>query len=303
MMTSNKNKLELRHLHHPKVRDLAWALGTPSLVKHQKELPMLSSEWWMQEFLNAQDWLLELDRDPSALLIYLDPNRGRRIGLAFEDLLRCWLDWHPEYSCLATDIPIYDGKRTVGAFDFLIQTPDDVLHLEVAVKYYLCLENSQDWVNWIGPSRRDHLGKKLTKMRDRQLQLLLTPLGKKCLEEHQLPHPTRVAGTIKGIFFQYWGGEDIVPMSCHTVDGIWMFCEDFVGIYRDCHEDCRFVERIRPDWLAPLQLQEANNWDREEIFTPIMLSQMIYESSLRMWIEKQRIVVVPDHWDQMERVL
>ena len=46
----------------------------------------------------------------------------------------------------------------------LIQTPDDVLHLEVAVKYYLCLENSQDWVKMDrGPSRRDHLGKKLTR--------------------------------------------------------------------------------------------------------------------------------------------
>ena len=71
------NKLDLRHLHHPKVRDLAWALGTPSLVNHQKGLPMLSSEWWMQEFLNAQDWLLELDRDPSALLIYLDQMRKK----------------------------------------------------------------------------------------------------------------------------------------------------------------------------------------------------------------------------------
>ena len=86
----------------------------------------------------------------------------------------------------------------------LIQTPDDVLHLEVAVKYYLCLENSQDWVDWIGPSRRDHLGKKLTKMRDRQL-IVLTPLGQQCLKEHQLPYPTKVAGTIKGIFLSILG--------------------------------------------------------------------------------------------------
>ena len=297
------NTLDLRHLRHPKVRDLAWALGTPSLVIHQNELPMLSSEWWEKEFVKTQDWLLELDCDPSPLLASLDPHRGKRIGLAFEDLLRYWLNWHPEYSCLATDIPIYDGKRTVGAFDFLIQTPDDVLHLEVAVKYYLCLENSKNWENWIGPSRRDHLGRKLTKMRDRQLQLLLTPLGKKSLEEHQLPHPTKVAGTIKGIFFQYWGGEDIAPISCRSADGIWMFREDFIGVYRDCHVDRRFVERLRPDWLAPLQLSDVNNFDVKEICTPIMLSQMIYESSLRTWIEEQRIVVVPDHWDQMERVL
>ena len=297
------NKLDIRHLRHPKVRDLAWTLGTPSLVNHQTELPMLSSEWWRQEFLKTQDWLLELDRDPSSLLAYLDPHRERRIGLAFEDLLHCWLDWHPEYSCLATDIPIYDGKRTVGAFDFLIQTPEEVLHLEVAVKYYLCLENSQEWENWIGPSRKDHLGKKLTKMRDKQLQLLLTPLGQKSLDALQLPHPTKVAGTIKGIFFQYWGGEDVVPVSCHAVDGIWMFRDDFIGVYRDCHVDCRFIERNRPDWLAPLQVNRVHDFHVKEILTPIMLSQMIYVSSLGMWMEEQRIVVVPDHWDQMERVL
>ena len=87
-------------------------------------------------------------------------------------------------------------------------------------------------------------------MRDRQLQLLLTPLGQQSLKEHQLPYPTRLQVPSRDFSFQYWGGEDIVPMSCHTVDGIWMFCEDFVGIYRDCHEDCRFVNGRLPSRLV-----------------------------------------------------
>jgi uncharacterized protein len=297
------NAMDIRHLQHPKVRDLAWALGTPSLVLDQKNIPMLSSDWWGQEFVKSQDWLMELDKHPEPLLVKLDSHRGRRIGLAFEDLLRCWLDWHPEYTCLAADLPIYEGKRTVGAFDFLIQTDSDILHLEVAVKYYLCVDNSSQWNNWIGPSRRDHLGKKLTKMRDRQLQLLLSPVGKKTLEEKCLPQPTKVAGTIKGIFFQYWGGEDVHPEFCNFVDGIWMFSDDFIETYRDCESHSRFVERIRPNWLAPLQMKEVVDWSEPEILTPIMLSQMTFDVEYRMWVEERRIFVVPNHWSNLERVL
>ena len=182
--------MDLHRFTHPKVRDLAWALGSASLIQHQEEIPMISSEWWHQEFVFAQNWLRDLDKEPSDLLSYLDPNRGKRIGLAFEDLLRCWLDWHPNYTCLASDMAVYDNKRTVGAFDFLIQTPTDILHLEVAVKFYLCLDNSTLWHNWIGPSRRDHLGKKLQKMKDHQLQLLLTDIGQKSLRQKGLPLPT-----------------------------------------------------------------------------------------------------------------
>lgn len=293
--------MDVHQFTHPKVRDLAWALGSPSLIEHQANIPMLSSDWWTQEFVFAQDWLRELDKNPSILLSYLDPNRGKRIGLAFEDLLRCWLDWHPNYTCLASDMAIYDNKRTVGAFDFLIQTPLDILHLEVAVKFYLCLDNSELWHNWIGPSRKDHLGKKLRKMKDHQLQLLLTEMGQESLKKHHLPQPTKIRGTIKGIFFQYWGSEEILPKNGHVVDGVWMFADDFIDVYRGCEPQCRFVERKRPDWLAPLQKIDVDDWKIEDILVPKMFSQMIYIDSI--WREELRIMVVPNHWNDLERIV
>ena len=83
--------MDLHRFTHPKVRDLAWALGSASLIQHQEEIPMLSSEWWHQEFVFAQDWLRDLDKEPSDLLSYLDPNRGKQLGLLLKTC--CVVGW------------------------------------------------------------------------------------------------------------------------------------------------------------------------------------------------------------------
>ena len=109
---------------------------------------------------------------------------------------------------------------------------------------------------------------------------MLTDIGQKSLKHKGLPLPTIIRGTIKGIFFQYWGAEDVFPKDGHVVDGIWMFADDFIEIYRVCELACRFIERKRPDWLSPLQAANVEDWIVDDILTPKMFSQMIYISIL-----------------------
>ena len=158
---------------------------------------------------------------------------------------------------MATDIPIYDGKRTVGAFDFLIQTPDDILHLEVACQILPVFGELSRLGELDRPEQKGSFGKETDKDERQATALLLTPLGQKMPKGASITLSYKGCRYHQGEFFFNIGAVKIL-FQCHvTVDGIWMFCEDFVGIYRDCHKNCRFVERIRPDWLAPLQLARS----------------------------------------------
>ena len=50
---------------------------------------------------------------------------------------------------------VQDNKQTVGEIDYLIELPDSILHLEVAIKFYAGVGKPADLVDttfWIGPS-------------------------------------------------------------------------------------------------------------------------------------------------------
>ncbi|MEJ6580515.1 MAG: DUF1853 family protein [Akkermansiaceae bacterium] len=102
-----------------------------------------------------------------------DLNLHQKLGHLYEDALGLLLTNSPRYDLLAQNLQIQtDIHTTVGELDFLLRdlTSGQLIHLELATKFYLAVETDTG-LTLPGPDARDNYFRKLTRLRTHQLQL------------------------------------------------------------------------------------------------------------------------------------
>ena len=142
-------------------RDLTWLITAPPLLNH----PL--TRWQPREVFP-----LSLPHTIAAEhLAPLLPLRRSRLGPYFEALAGVLFDHSPEFTILARNRTIEGPGRTLGELDLLVADhPNDrVLHLELALKFYLKLNQPGDMA-WIGAGQRDFLALKLQRLAEHQIQ-------------------------------------------------------------------------------------------------------------------------------------
>lgn len=159
---------------HQAVRDLAWVIASPSLLSGTYNCV----EWWddahnQAEYEACLPTLKHLDQSPKPLLEHLKQVKSYRLGHYFESLVAYWLHITPNYKLLWQQVQIFQNKQTLGELDFIIRDTrtQKVLHLEVAVKFYLGLHDIQHMWGWYGTNLNDRLDIKFQLLRDKQTQL------------------------------------------------------------------------------------------------------------------------------------
>lgn len=165
-------------LNDKNVKDLYWLLFKPSPINDCPEgfniplFPLEVIEEWEE---NTQPYFESLDQNKSGLTTFVNRKKNYRLGFYAESLLSYFFQTFKDVQLLLQNYQICQNKQTIGEIDFVIEYKNRVFHLELAVKYYLLLPKSDPNLaqNWIGPSRKDDLDKKLTKIENHQL-----PLGK-----------------------------------------------------------------------------------------------------------------------------
>ena len=103
------------------VNALGWVMTQPGLLKG---LPGGPEALLAGDDARLQDLLQKTTDDPTGLLSLLDGPRGHKVGIAFEALMQWGLEEGLGYKCLARDVQIMDGKRTLGALDLILATAD-----------------------------------------------------------------------------------------------------------------------------------------------------------------------------------
>lgn len=172
-MTGNISIL-LRQFKHRAVRDLAWVIASPPLVSGTlDEVHWWSEEDCLSEFNDCYEALCRLDIDPKPLIIHMANLKNSRLGSIFEGFISYWLKISPNYQELYQNIQIIEDKHTYGEIDFIIQavSTGEIIHLEVAVKFYLGCEPYADSYRWFGTNTKDQLGKKIDHLKLHQTQL------------------------------------------------------------------------------------------------------------------------------------
>lgn len=97
-----------------------------------------------------------------------------RLGYVAEKIFFNLLKQVEKGKTILTNLQIIKDKLTLGEFDALVYDDSILKHIEFCYKFYLqdLNPNQSEFMNWIGPNRRDALYLKVNKLKNKQLPLL-----------------------------------------------------------------------------------------------------------------------------------
>ena len=299
----------LQTFENPSVRDLAWVIASATMLQaHEARRPVFSTQDCSAAFAKALAKLQQLEEDPAPLLSYLEQFDGHRVGRYFEALTHYWLQHLAGLEVVANNLQLRDGKQTVGEIDFLFRENKQLIHWEVAVKYYLQLVPDCEEHEYIGPNAADNLASKTKRLFEEQLprsteQNLVRELGaldgtgsikrqafiKGWLFYRGFPEPPGTCPSsinpdhLKGFWIRH--GEDKLPPQ--TQNGLWTLLK-------------------KPYWLAPKLSATTDgliNRDQMELLleshfntkkSPLLVAQL--ELCASGYLERLRGFVVAPKW-------
>lgn len=96
-----------------------------------------------------------------------------RLGVYFEQLWHHLVRSSPALNLLRSNQQVIIDKQTLGEFDSIIQNLNSrqVIHCELAVKFYLQIGSGQKMADWVGPNLRDRFDRKFRRLLSHQLAL------------------------------------------------------------------------------------------------------------------------------------
>ncbi|MGF6967825.1 hypothetical protein OKW43_004853 [Paraburkholderia sp. WC7.3g] len=302
-------------LRDPAVRDLAWLLLSPDLLRPQPPVGALADPFDTPQELQATfDWLRALDVTPELLRQDLAATRITRLGRYAERLLGFFLRLGPATQLIAAGVPLRHAGLTLGECDFLVRTRQGArLHWELAVKCYLHAGDANGaqaarLADYVGPNLKDRFDLKLA-------HLLL----------HQLPLSAReefasagYAGAwtpqifVKGWLFYRHGETPTDPSELDPAHGRgwWVTRRDWPAFASAHAHRWRVLPRL--EWLAPRYhtqrgtdyacCVDANTLTAQTSLQhgPTMVAAFIDDNAGNLH-ECSRGFIVPDDWPEQAR--
>lgn len=296
--------------HNNAVRDLAWVIGSPSLLFADR--PSVGDAWCRLALIDRIPWLRELDHSPAVLDEWLAQYEGHLLGVRFEQLIEFWLRHWRRVEFIASRVVVPGEAHARGEFDFLFydRRRRRHVHWEVAVKYYLQYRRESGEVVWLGPNPRDTLAGKLDKVFNHQLRLtrfdethaLLAGLGIEALHSEAF---------IKGYLFypsdaNWLAAEPQMDnISASHLRGWWTQYPDITVPQQQPESRWLVLERMQ--WLAFARSHESlPGYDKERLLVmlerhfhrhgrPLLLAELLPDV-LGVWREVSRGFVVGESW-------
>jgi|AntRauTorckE6833_2_1112554.scaffolds.fasta_scaffold33795_1 hypothetical protein len=192
-------------------------------------------------------------------------NLGQKLGYLYEDALAAMLESTPRYGSVERGIQVRrEAGHTLGELDFLVRdlSSDRLIHLELAVKFYLSVETEKGFL-LPGPDARDNYLRKLEKMRTHQL--VLVEKFRDLLPEKFQNEEIVVQQLVRGCIFNHVNASR--PVDAEFLNpagrrGRWLHAEACAGYFgRDA-----LLEIIpKPLWPVPLKLLEGMELEKLEV--------------------------------------
>lgn len=197
--------------HSRTARDLVWSIRQQPLV--------LGNAYPTAEWFRSQT--VETEQLPQ------EPPEHFRLGIHFEKLYQHWLQHHPEFELLAANLQVQGETRTLGEFDLLAKSNNVAEHWELAVKFYINFQNSENPSMWFGPDPNDTLAGKIERLENHQLGLSNTNEARALLN-HRGIKLDRTRGVVKGRLYHPWQKKVSPPdiVNPEHLSGWWLAEED-----------------------------------------------------------------------------
>ena len=311
-LLGSRSDASLDALREPAVRDLAWLLLSPDLLRPQLPSGALAEPFDTPQELQATlDWLRVLDTTPQPLHEDLAATRITRLGRYAERLLGFFLRHGPATELIAAGVPLRHAGLTLGECDFLVQTRRGArLHWELAVKCYLHAGGTNEGeaarlADYVGPNLKDRFDLKLAHLLHHQL-----PLSAR--EEFA---STGYAGAwtpqmfVKGWLFYRHGETPVDPVELDPAHGRgwWVTRRDWPAFAAAHAHRWRALPRL--EWLAPradpqADVDPASYVDAYTLAVqtslhhgPTMVAAFIDDDAGHL-LERSRGFIVPDDWPE-----
>lgn len=291
----------LEHYHSPLVRDLVWAILSPTLINSSNSNHNPSARWYQEAFRLIEPQLQTLDQNDTPLREHLTAQPNHRLGLYFERLWSWWLLHNGRYQMLAHNLQINEDQKTLGEFDFIVHdtAADQIEHWELAVKFYLGIPPLDDPQHWFGTHTKDRLDLKYRHLVDKQLVLSESYPGRMICEKHGWKIRERRLIS-KGRLYYPWPPQTKEVQVPDFIDpphlqGYWLPLSHFFS------ESARFPDAgywwlARTEWLTHHPRPRLGFPDTEKL---LKAQQHPHPIQLRVegWQENPiRLLIMPDHW-------
>ncbi|MCG8491460.1 MAG: DUF1853 family protein [Sneathiellales bacterium] len=227
--------------------DLDWVINSPPLLNATSQ-PDLAS------LPQSRDLVQHAKDDPSSLLADFQSIKRHTLGTYFETLVFYWLSNLPDLQIIEKNLQIRDEKRTIGELDVLFRYQGKPYHWELAVKYYALVGDSQVERDWVGPLKKDTLGRKLTRLFDHQIPLVrhakVSALFSGEENETLTSHPF-----VKGVLFSpLLGGKTSLPerVSPSCQQGKWLELDQLRSEKAEAglKDFTLFCNKEKPRWFS-----------------------------------------------------
>ncbi len=153
----------------------------------------------------------------------------QKLGHVYEDALAALFESSSEVELLAKSLQIFNDKRiTLGELDYLVKHGERVLHVELAVKFYM-VHYDGEVAHFPGPDPTDNWLNKLERLESHQLQMSQNDYAQKVLLENYGVENVEVEHLIYGRLFDHIAEKRRpIPrgMSENAQRSIWLYvCE------------------------------------------------------------------------------
>jgi len=217
-----------------------------------------------------------------------------RLGHQMEAVFKQLIIHSSKYELLLHNLPIREGKTTMGEIDFILKPTcptgreietSKLVHVELTYKFYIIdMAISEPIHRLIGPNRRDMFFTKMEKIKHRQFPLLHSLEGAEALlqngiDNNNIEHQC----CFKAQLFIPFGHTSvhIRPLNKDCVSGFWIRFDDFNTLEFKSHQ---YYIPYKSEWVV--RPNKDVKWQSHyEILMDINL-RMLKENSPLVWIRK-----------------
>ena len=184
--------------------DLNWLLQSQPLMAATANVDLFHPQSICQPI--AKPGLQKKTLIPLECLKTYPAQPAYRLGKHFEDCVDLLFAGNQEQTILNRNIVIQTPQRTLGELDLLYRNAaQEIVHLELAIKFYLLEKDGTQLANFIGPAGIDRLDLKWQRMCDHQLPLSQQQVVIDYLQQQHIPLPKHRQLLLTGMLFYPYG--------------------------------------------------------------------------------------------------
>lgn len=213
--------------------------------------------------------------------------KNLRLGHQMENVCKQLLDHSSQYEVLVYNLPIREGKQTLGEIDFILKdvATEQIIHVELTYKFYIIdTDISEPLHQLIGPNKRDAFFMKMEKIKNKQFTLLHSEAGTKTLAELDLDASNLVHQTcFKAQLFKPYKTDTLQldPLNEKCIVGYWLRLSDFIT---DSFTAYDFYIPSKSGWVLN---PDANiEWTSHTDILLKVEQQLLKQNSPLVWMKK-----------------